>query len=189
MISILFQKFKGIDYQLFHFINQTIKNPFLDRWMPIVTNIDNWMWVLVLGWIALFIFGGKKGRLVCILAILTLLIADNLISYILKPFFNRPRPLVPPELAHTVSPSFPSNHATNVFTLAMVLGWHYKRLSPICFIGAGIVGFSRVYTGVHYPFDIVGGAFVGIICALFVIWVSSRVKETIRRFYVRNRHA
>lgn len=189
MISLLIQKIKEIDLQLFNFFNQTLKNPVFDRWIPIVGDYGNWFWLLIFGWLILFIFGGHKGRLVCILAIVTVLIADNLTSYILKPFFGRLRPNVSIELAHTVSPSFPSNHATNVFALAMVLGWYYRKLSPIWFIGAGIVGFSRVYTGVHYPFDIVGGAFVGIICALFVIWVSSRVKETIRRFYVRNRHA
>lgn len=175
MISLFIEKIKGIDYQLFHFINQGLKNPFLDRWMPIITNMDSWMWLLVLGGIALFIFGGNKGRLVCILTIVALLIADNLVSYILKPFFGRVRPLIPLELAHTVSPSFPSNHATNVFTLAMVLSWYYKKLSPIWFTGALIVGFSRVYIGVHYPSDIVGGAFVGIVCAFFVIWIGNRL--------------
>lgn len=175
MIHFLFQKFKGIDEQLFYLINQGLKNPFLDKWMPIVTNIDNWLWLLVLGWIALFIFGGRKGRLVCISAIIAVLIADNLVSYILKPFFGRTRPLVPLELAHTVSPSFPSNHATNVFAIAMILSWYYKRLSPVWFTGASIVGFSRIYIGVHYPSDVIGGAFTGIVCALFVIWVGNRL--------------
>lgn len=179
MITLLIQKIKGIDIHLFYFINQGLQNPFLDKWMPIITDINNWIWILVLGWFALFIFGGRRGRLACVLVIIAVLIADNLTSYIIKPFFSRPRPAIALGLTNLVSsspsPSFPSNHAVNVFTIAFILSWYYRRLSLIWFIGASIVGFSRVYVGVHYPFDIIGGAFFGILCALCVIWVGNWV--------------
>lgn len=188
MLSFIIQKIKGIDLQLFQFINQTIKNPFLDKWMPIVTDTDNWIWLLALGWLALFIFGGKKGRLTCILLIVVVLFCDNLVSYVIKPFFGRVRPNVSLGLASSPSPSFPSNHAANSFAIAFVLSWYYIRLTPMWFLWACLVGFSRIYVGVHYPFDIIGGLVVGIACASLVIWICNNIMK-FRRKYVRNRNA
>lgn len=181
MITLLLQKINEIDFQLYCLITQTLKNPFMDKWMPIITNMENWMWILALGLVSLFIFGGHKGRMACILVIIAVLIADNFNSFILKPFFGRVRPNVALGLASGSSPSFPSNHATNVFTISMVLTWYYRKLWLVWFSGACIVGYSRVYIGVHYPFDIVGGAIVGIICALCVIWIGNRIEKMIRR--------
>lgn len=188
MLSFLIQKIKEIDLEFFHFIHETIKNPFLDKWMPIVTDTDNWIWPLALGWLALFIFGGRKGRLTCILLVVVVLFCDNLVSYILKPFFGRVRPNVELGLASSPSPSFPSNHATNAFAIAFVLSWYYRRLIPIWFLWAVTVGFSRIYVGVHYPFDIIGGLIVGIACAPTVIWIGNYVVR-LRRKYVRDRYA
>lgn len=182
MISLLLQKIKEIDYQLYYFISQTDKNPFFDKWMPIITNIENWIWIITLGWAAVFIFGGRKGRMACILLVIAVLIADNLNSFVLKPFFGRVRPnVISGDFSGAPSLSFPSNHAVNVFAMAMVLTWYYRRLWGIWFSGAGIVGYSRVYIGVHYPFDIVGGAVVGVTCALCIIWVGNRIEKMIRR--------
>lgn len=174
MISILLEKIKGIDHQVFDFIHHTLKNPFLDTWMPFITNFDNWTWLFITGLAALFIFGGKKGRLVCAVIIITLLFADNFNSYILKPFFGRLRPNA---ILDATSPSFsfPSNHAVNIFALAAILSWYYRKLFPIWLTIACIVGFSRIYVGVHYPLDIVGGLFVGVTCALVIIWLVEKI--------------
>ena len=150
--------------------------------MPIITDINNWIWLLALGWIALFIFGGRRGKWACIVVLIAVLIADNFTSYILKPWFGRLRPNVALDITRFLggdssrmpSPSFPSGHATNVFALAMVLSWYYPKITPICFLGAGIVGYSRVYVGVHYPLDVIAGAFVGIGCALCIIWSAKK---------------
>lgn len=195
MLSLLLQKINQIDVWLYYLLSQDIKNPFLDKWMPIITNMDNWIWILALGWAALFIFGGRRGRMTCIVVIIAVLFSDNLTSYILKPLFGRVRPNIALGLTDIVgsglsspSPSFPSNHAVNVFTIAMALSWYYKELSPVWFAGAGVVGFSRVYVGVHYPFDVVGGAVVGVVCSLCIIWLGNRIDKFIRRKYVRYRN-
>jgi undecaprenyl-diphosphatase len=178
MIHILFEKIKEIDNNLFFFVHQNLKNSFLDILMPIITDYGTWIWPLIIGSIALFIFGGKKGKIACAVLIITILFADNLTSYILKPLFGRIRPSFSINLLNDIidksaskpSFSFPSNHATNIFAMAMVLSWYYKYFALIFFTIAGIVGFSRIYVGVHYPFDIVGGALTGISCALLFIW-------------------
>ena len=176
-----------IDKIIFVFISKTMKNTFFDIVMPVITDLGNWIWLFIAGWLVLFIFGGRRGKLACIAALAAVLIADNFNSYILKPFFGRVRPnillegkqLLKNATGHVPSPSFPSGHATNIFTAAMVYSKYYIRYSPICFLIAFLVGFSRIYVGVHYPLDIVGGAIFGILWALMIIWITNKVSSLI----------
>jgi undecaprenyl-diphosphatase len=65
--------------------------------------------------------------------------------------------------------SFPSSHATNIFTGMSILAFVYRRLKVGLFGIAALVAYSRVYVGVHYPFDVLSGAALGIACAATVI--------------------
>jgi undecaprenyl-diphosphatase len=72
--------------------------------------------------------------------------------------YAEPKPLVhPPHDA-----SFPSGHAATSFAAATVLSFARPRWAPAFYLLALAIGFSRVYVGVHYPLDIVGGAVLGI---------------------------
>lgn len=194
MINLFLEKIKEIDYQLFNFINQGLKNTFLDKWMPIITDFDNWIWLIAIAWGGLFVFGGKKGRLVCVLAILAILISDNINSYLLKPFFGRFRPSDSLKMVCSIngclpkipSFSFPSNHAVNIFALSTLLSFYYKRLSPLWFSIAALVGYSRVYVGSHYPFDVIGGAIVGIFFTLVIIWLVKFILVKIKPDFYKN---
>lgn len=57
---------------------------------------------------------------------------------------------------------FPSHSAANVFALAAVIAIFYRKLTVPVFVAAALVGYSRVYVGVHYPLDVFGGAVLGI---------------------------
>ena len=59
--------------------------------------------------------------------------------------------------------SFPSNHASNLFTAATLMSLCFRKLAYIAYTCALVVGYSRVYLGVHYPSDILGGALCGIV--------------------------
>ncbi len=61
-------------------------------------------------------------------------------------------------------PSYPSGHAVAAFSTALVVGLSYRRLRwwGLALIGAGFIAFSRVYLGLHYPSDILGGAILGL---------------------------
>lgn len=59
------------------------------------------------------------------------------------------------------SPGFPSNHAANAFALAALATAWRRRLGLVAFPYAAIIAFSRVHLGVHYPFDVAGGALLG----------------------------
>ena len=79
--------------------------------------------------------------------------------------YASPTTLVPAPHDH----SFPSGHAATSFAAATVLTAFAPRFAPVWFLLALAIGFARVYVGVHYPFDVVGGAVLGVVIALLLL--------------------
>jgi undecaprenyl-diphosphatase len=88
--------------------------------------------------------------------------------------YTEPDPLVP--VPH--DGSFPSGHAATSFAGATMLSFAFPRLAPLLYVLAAAVAFSRVYVGVHYPLDIVGGAVLGVLVALAVRFLVLRQART-----------
>jgi undecaprenyl-diphosphatase len=84
--------------------------------------------------------------------------------------YARPEPLVP--APHDAT--FPSGHAATSFAAATILTAAAPRFAPLWFLLALAIGFSRVYVGVHYPLDVVGGAALGILVAVALRFVARR---------------
>lgn len=101
---------------------------------------------------------------------------NNLIALI----HFRERPFLHEGVKQIVNPisekSFPSDHAAASFAVATVILFYNKALGVFLFILAILVGLGRIYTGVHYPLDILSGAFVGIFTAL-VIKIILKIKK------------
>lgn len=102
--------------------------------------------------------------------------------HILKPLFEVPRPpAVLGDAVHVIGPayragSFPSGHATTSFALAglmvMALGW---RAASVAALGIGLVAaLSRTVVGVHWPLDVLAGAFGGWLSAFIGLWLAQR---------------
>ena len=78
---------------------------------------------------------------------------------------------------HQAENSFPSDHTTFLFAIAFsYLFFKLKKLAVISLILAFLGGIARVYVGVHYPFDIMGGIFVGFVGAFVVFLLKDRLE-------------
>jgi undecaprenyl-diphosphatase len=165
--------FLFIDTQLFHFLNSTIANPFFDIIMPFITNVNNWRIPIAIFWIFLVVKGGRRGRVAAILIIPVLVFSDQITAFVIKPWVGRIRPCYALEHVRLLvgcggKYSFPSNHATNISGFAMLFTFLYSRYKIYLWSLAGLIGFSRVYVGKHYPLDVVCGTLLGILIAVLV---------------------
>ena len=116
--------------------------------------------------------------------------SGELLNAAMKHVFNRPRPSVVPHLRAVYSTSFPSGHAMEsaivYLTLAAILmRASQSRATKIYILGTAVllttlVGISRVYLGVHYPTDVLGGWIVGFMWASICWHAARRFEGTVR---------
>jgi undecaprenyl-diphosphatase len=114
----------------------------------------------------------------------TILVAES-VSGLLKDRLGRARPPVhdpdpTPLVALPQTSSFPSGHSTVAFACATVLALSVPRLRWALFALAALIAFSRVYVGVHYPFDVVAGALLGIALGFAVRYAGVGIRNLAR---------
>lgn len=111
------------------------------------------------------------------------------IANLLKAVTNRPRPYNVMRLhiliARPSSGSFPSQHTTTAFAGATLLSFLWPKGWPVFFIAAVLVGFSRLYLGVHYPTDVLAGAAIGAATAGLGILLVKKTRLRTRVLSVR----
>ena len=181
----------SIDRALFLFFNSQLSCLFLDFFFVTITEPKYWIIPAILGAVLFVRYQKKKALVVLFLAIITVALTDPISARIIKPLVGRLRPCHPDVMLEggifllglRSTFSFPSSHATNIFAQAALFSFFYPEIHLV-FPLASLIGLSRIYIGVHYPFDVLGGAVFGIIIAfgvyrgyLFVIRLYNQKKS------------
>ncbi|MCZ8515074.1 undecaprenyl-diphosphatase [Paenibacillus filicis] len=160
----------GIDFQVFQYINHlAVKIPLLNPLMRFLS--EDAKYLFYLGIIVYWFTRVKQNRQMVAEALISACLAlgaGGAISY----FFYRDRPFVHHAvnqlIQHPANASFPSDHALGAFVIATAIYLYRKRDGGVWFILAAMIGISRIWTGVHYPLDVIAGALLGMIAALAV---------------------
>jgi membrane-associated phospholipid phosphatase len=188
-----------LDLGLFRFINGSLANPVLDAVAPFASGNVFFLPVVVLVGIVLIWKNPARGAVCVGMLILILPLGDGFICNKLKHTLQRPRPYAvlpdvrrpgtsansagnyPPPMAREANlppalipqaalTSMPSSHAANWFAATMILLIYYRRSVRVMLPLAVLVGFSRIYNGVHYPSDVLVGALLGAGYAAGMVW-------------------
>lgn len=174
-----------LDWQLFHLINSVWTAPWADQFFPFITDLHKttpFKLILVPLLIGLFLWrrGTKRGLVITLFCVLGVLASDGVGNHGFKKTIQRPRPGDTAGLA--VIPrapyggySFVSNHASNMFAFATFTSVIFPVATLPLYSLALLVGYSRVYNGVHFPTDILGGAIIGIMTGLIMALICKMV--------------
>lgn len=158
-----------------------MESPILDETLPPLSEIASHsvLWVAISALVATF--GGRKGRRTAIAGLVAVGATSALANIVFKGLTRRERPQVTvPEdrrLPHPSSSSFPSGHTASAAAFSGVVGREVDALWLPLNALAGAVGVSRVYTGVHYPGDVVAGWVLGKIVSAVVVRVLDRIEQ------------
>jgi len=132
--------------------------------------------IYILGGVAFLLFRKNLQRTIWV--ILAVVLARFGIAELIRLFWLRPRPFIENNVNLLVEmadkPSFPSGHASACFALSFIV-YHYNKKAGIAFFFASfLISIARVFVGVHWPLDILGGAAVGILAGWIIIKISQR---------------
>jgi undecaprenyl-diphosphatase len=180
-----------LDVWLFHEVREQYETS-LKAFVRVFTDIGSpLVWLLVVP--ILWLIRKKEAAWALFIAVLMAVVIAGSLKYAI----DRPRPfdiiqMVDP-LYRPIDPSFPSAHAMTAFAAAVTIGKKWRKaLIPLLALAAA-VGYSRVYIGVHFPYDVAGGALIGILIGLVVDtlnltrmidWTEIRIHRVAKRLGV-----
>ncbi|WP_129730458.1 undecaprenyl-diphosphatase [Ectobacillus funiculus] len=175
-----------MNYEIFQWINGwSSYSPYLDKGMIFITNSVPYVAIALM--LFLWFIGNQEKRVekqyTAVYTVFSCLLGLS-INAVLHLFYYHPRPFVAHHVhqlvPHPADSSFVSDHAVLVFSIAWIMllrndSWKYPG-----FIWAIIVGISRVFVGVHYPADVIGGALISYGVSLLVIQSSKKLEPLVQ---------
>ena len=173
------------DSSILLWIQNNVRSDFLTPIMKVITHLgDKGILWIVVTLVLLFLYKTRKVGVRCLVSMVIGLVITNLI---IKNWVARVRPyeviqglecII--EKAHDWS--FPSGHATNSLACAWVIFKRMDRKYGVpALIMAILISLSRLYVGIHYPTDVLGGAAIGIGCACLSLWMMPKLEKKFRK--------
>lgn len=174
----------NVNVDILYLINNGFSNPYFDLIMPHLSDAGGLTFyaivlaiLLILCWKNVFGLGKYWGLVKLCSASLILTV---IITACAKLFFSQPRPFLVLDhvrvLTSSVDPnSFPSGHSATTLSTMTVLFLNAKKyftrynlVKCLCVIYCILIPFSRIYIGMHYPFDVLVGGVIGMVCGILV---------------------
>ncbi len=172
----------SVNSQLFVFINNLPHNPVLLLTALILSGTGplSFIWLFLAVYL---ITKERKHFKVIILFFLTLFSTSALVSFAFKPLFGNLRPeyvLEGIKVYEVTSDyySFPSSHAATAFAGAVILSAVFPRYKYGIYVLALLIALSRIYLGVHYPFDILFGGLIGYAMGKLFLFINKKYHYT-----------
>lgn len=176
----LVQWLQATNITLFHLINGHWIRPLLDPVMITATQLGRGE--IQVGLLAVcFLRGNHATRRTALLCLLAYAVSGIAVQ-VLKNLCDTPRPAAVLDDCRCLAGilrahSFPSGHTTTAFAIAVVAAQRERRWAIPLLLLAALVGYSRVYVGAHFPSDVLGGAVLGILSALFCLALAPRFRR------------
>jgi undecaprenyl-diphosphatase len=187
----IIHKLDQYDQQLFLALNG-IHSTWLDPVMWAISTKYLW-YPLYLVLIYFIILKRKKDVWITLIAITIMIILSDQLADLVKENMQRLRPTHNPDisfLVHTLKGytggdfGFVSSHASNAFAVAGFTAFFFNRkwFTILILLWAFLVSYSRIYLGVHYPLDVIGGGLLGLSIGVFMYhlehWANGRLNKT-----------
>ncbi len=166
----LFQLIYGLSHRIFLLDDLGI---FCAQYLP-------YLLVLIFFILVFYEKGWRRKWYIFSEAAIAVILSRGFLTETIRFFYNHPRPFDVLGFAPLISESgssFPSAHAALFFALAMVVFYRNRKWGIWFLIWAFVNGIARIYVGVHWPLDILGGAVIGIISAIFIHWLLRDSRE------------
>ncbi|MDQ2085544.1 phosphatase PAP2 family protein [Herbivorax sp. ANBcel31] len=157
--------------KLFFFLlyNPAAENTVVGNMMVFITNWSSYSFAATYLIVIAFLLLQRSRKLIPVIfaPALTIVIVQTI-----RFFYLRPRPFITLEvdslIYHAANGSLPSMHAASAFVIATAIWFIDKRIGKYVLILASMTAISRVMVGVHFPFDIILGAMLGVLLSIGV---------------------
>ena len=175
----------NLDLSILMYVQEHLRSEIGDAIMVFITHLGDggWLWI-ALG-VLLLLF--KKTRIAGFSVLISLAINALFTNVTLKDLIARPRPFhvsneILPLIPLPSSFSFPSGHTSGSLTAALALyKTSPKKYGIPAVILASLIAISRIYVGVHYPTDVLGGVVVAIISSIWGCFLVKYAAEKIKK--------
>jgi len=182
----MLEKLLNFDRQFFVYLNSLGSETYDGLWL-FITKQTNWTPLFLLLLYFIFKKVGGKQTLILLLFVALLITFTDQVANLFKNGFHRLRPCSELELKSTIriikssdTFSFVSGHATNSMAVATFLFFIFKnhfKYFGFLFLWPLIFAYSRIYLGLHYPLDIIGGYLLGLVSGILMFKIYEITKK------------